>query len=48
MVYWVFTVTKHSVDGNTVSAKEVIQQRMDDKFWGLYERRKWQRLTQHQ
>lgn len=35
---WLFIVTQHKVDGETFSADEILQQRLDDKFWGLGER----------
>ena len=38
MNFWIFTVTGHSVNGETWTADEIFQRRMQDKFWGLGER----------
>jgi hypothetical protein len=38
MNFWIFVVTAHSVNGETWTADQVLQQRMQDKFWGLGER----------
>ncbi len=38
MNFWIFVVTAHSVDGETWTADQVLQLRMQDKFWGLGER----------
>lgn len=38
MNYWIFGVTPQKVDGLVLSAQEIYQQRMQDKFWGLGQR----------
>jgi hypothetical protein len=38
MNYWIFTVTTHKVDGETLTGDEIFRQRMADKFWGLGEK----------
>lgn len=38
MNYWIFIVTGHRVDGETLTADEIFEQRMKDKFWGLGEK----------
>jgi hypothetical protein len=37
MNYWIFIVTSHKVDGETLTGDEIFRQRMADKFWGLGE-----------
>ncbi len=38
MNYWVFIVTDQQENGQNYSAREVFEQRMKDRFWGLDER----------
>jgi hypothetical protein len=38
MNYWIFTVTTHKVDGETLTGDEIFRQRTADKFWGLGEK----------
>lgn len=38
MNYWIFIATRHTVDGETFEAEEILKQRMHDKFWGLGEK----------
>ncbi|HLG93223.1 MAG TPA: endonuclease NucS domain-containing protein [candidate division Zixibacteria bacterium] len=38
MSYWIFTVTQHKIDGETYFASDILNQRIEDKFWGLGER----------
>jgi len=38
MNYWLFTVTQKKIDSGTLSADDVLKQRLTDKFWGLGER----------
>ncbi len=35
---WIFTVTQHKVNGEVLSADDIFNQRMKDKFWGLGEK----------
>jgi hypothetical protein len=38
MNYWLFTVTQKKVDGETLEAEDIFNQRTSDEFWGLGER----------
>lgn len=38
MNYWLFTVTQKKVDGNVLTPEQILEQRLNDKFWGLGER----------
>jgi len=38
MNYWIFTVTGHRVDDETLTAEEIFGQRMNDRFWGIGEK----------
>ena len=38
MNYWIFTVTSHKLDGETLIGEEIFRQRMTDGFWGLGEK----------
>jgi predicted RNA-binding protein len=38
MNYWLFTVTQKKVDGETLEAEDIFNQRISDEFWGLGER----------
>jgi hypothetical protein len=38
MNFWIFTVTGHTINGETWTADQILQRRMQDKFWGLGER----------
>src|SRR5712691_4995511 len=38
MNHWLFTVTQKKTDAGTLSADDVLKQRLTDKFWGLGER----------
>lgn len=38
MNHWIFIVTQHKIDGETYTADEILEQRLQDKFWGLGER----------
>lgn len=35
---WIFTVTGHKVDDETLTAEEIFSQRMNDRFWGIGEK----------
>jgi|GEM_PF-895882 hypothetical protein len=38
MNHWIFTVTQHKVDGESYTADEFLNQRLNDQFWGLNEK----------
>jgi predicted RNA-binding protein len=38
MNYWIFTVTGHRVGGETITAEEIFNRRMEDGFWGVGEK----------
>src|SRR5262245_16713026 len=38
MSYWFFTTTQKKLDGEIVTAEEILKQRLADGFWGLGER----------
>ena len=38
MKYWVFVGTQQKEDGNIIPAREILETRLDDEFWGLGER----------
>ena len=38
MNYWVFTVTGHTVGGETLTPDEIFARRMEDHFWGIGEK----------
>lgn len=38
MNYWFFTTTQKKIDGEIVTAEEILKQRLADGFWGLGER----------
>lgn len=38
MNYWLFIVTQKKIDGRTLTAEDVLKQRLEDRFWGLGER----------
>ncbi len=38
MKYWVFVGTQQKEDGNIIPAREILDTRLDDEFWGLGER----------
>jgi hypothetical protein len=38
MNYWFFTVTQKKIDGEIITAEEILKQRLTDGFWGLGER----------
>lgn len=38
MSHWFFTTTQKKVDGEAVTAEEILKQRLTDGFWGLGER----------
>ena len=38
MNYWIFIVTTQGFDGREFAAEEVLQQRLQDEFWGLGEK----------
>ncbi|MGO9243621.1 MAG: endonuclease NucS domain-containing protein [Verrucomicrobiia bacterium] len=38
MNYWIFTVTSHKLDGETLTGDDILQQRVQDRFWGLGEK----------
>lgn len=37
MNYWIFIVTKHDVGNESLTAEEILNQRMKDRFWGIGE-----------
>lgn len=38
MNFWIFIVTAHKIDGETFTAEEIFNQRMNDRFWGIAEK----------
>lgn len=38
MKYWFFTTTNKKIDGEVITAEEILKQRLADAFWGLGER----------
>jgi hypothetical protein len=38
MNFWFFTTTQKKIDGEVISAEEILKQRLADGFWGLGER----------
>ncbi len=38
MNYWLFTVTQKKTDHGSLSAEDILKQRLTDRFWGLAER----------
>ena len=38
MKYWIFTVTNKKINGEIITAEEILKQRLSDAFWGLGER----------
>ncbi len=38
MAYWIFTVTGHKSGGEVLSARKILDARIEDSFWGLGER----------
>jgi len=35
---WIFIVTQHQVNGEKLTADEILHQRLSDQFWGLGEK----------
>lgn len=38
MNYWIFSVTSHKIGNTTLTADEIFERRMKDKFWGINEK----------